>query len=36
MAKSKLILSVAEDDLKLFNKQYISLVDLHEEIEKLF
>jgi hypothetical protein len=36
MAKSKLILSVEEDDLKLFEKQYISLVDLHEEIEKLF
>lgn len=33
---SKLILSVDEDDLNLFKKQYISLVDLHEEIEKLF
>lgn len=33
---SKLILSVDEDDLNLFKKQYISLVDLYEEIEKLF
>lgn len=32
----KLILSVDEEDLNLFKKQYISLVDLHEEIEKLF
>lgn len=36
MAKSKLILDIEEDDLNLFNKQYISLADLHEEIEKLF
>ena len=36
MAKSKLILDIEEDDLNLFQKQYISLVDLHEEIEKLF
>ncbi len=36
MAKSKLILDIEEDDLNLFEKQYISLVDLHEEIEKLF
>lgn len=36
MAKSKLILDIEEDDLNLFNKQYISLVELHEEIEKLF
>ena len=33
---SKLILSIDDDDLNLFKKQYISLVDLHEEIEKLF
>lgn len=33
---SKLILSVDEDDLNLFKKQYINLVDLHDEIEKLF
>lgn len=36
MAKSKLILDIEEDDLNLFKKQYVSLVDLHEEIEKLF
>lgn len=36
MANSKLILNIEEDDLNLFNKQYINLVDLHEEIEKLF
>ena len=36
MTKSKLILDIEEDDLNLFQKQYISLVDLHEEIEKLF
>jgi hypothetical protein len=33
---SKLILSVDEDDLNLFKKQYINLIDLHDEIEKLF
>ena len=32
----KLILTVDEDDLNIFKKQYINLVDLHEEIEKLF
>jgi len=32
----KLILTVEEDDLNLFKKQYINLVDLYEEIEKLF
>ena len=36
MAKSDLILHIDDYDLKLFEKQYISLVDLHEEIEKLF
>lgn len=37
MAKSsKLILDIGEDDLNLFNKQYIHLADLHDEIEKLF
>lgn len=36
MAKSKLILDIEEDDLNLFNKQYINLADLCEEIEKLF
>lgn len=33
---SKLILTVDDDDLNLFKKQYVSLVDLHDEIEKLF
>lgn len=33
---SKLILTVDEDDLNLFKKQYVNLVDLHDEIEKLF
>ena len=33
---SKLILSIDDDDLNIFKKQYINLVDLYEEIEKLF
>lgn len=33
---SKLILTIDDDDLNLFKKQYVNLVDLHEEIEKLF
>lgn len=36
MAKSKIILDIAEDELNLFNKQYLSLPELHEEIEALF
>lgn len=32
----KLILTLDDDDLNIFKKQYINLVDLHEEIEKLF
>jgi hypothetical protein len=32
----KLILTLDEDDLNIFKKQYINLVDLHDEIEKLF
>jgi len=32
----KLILQLDEDDLNIFKKQYINLVELHEEIEKLF
>lgn len=36
MAKSKLILDIEENDLNLFQKQYVNLIDLHEEIEKLF
>jgi hypothetical protein len=33
---SKLILTVDDDELNLFKKQYVNLVDLHDEIEKLF
>ena len=33
---SKLILSIDEEELNLFKKQYVNLVDLHDEIEKLF
>lgn len=33
---AKLILTVDDDDLNIFKKQYINLVDLHDEIEKLF
>ena len=33
---SKLILTIDEEDLNIFKKQYINLVDLHYEIEKLF
>jgi hypothetical protein len=33
---SKLILTIDEEDLNIFKKQYINLVDLHDEIEKLF
>lgn len=31
---SKLILSIDEDSTSLFSKQYLSLPELHEEIEK--
>lgn len=33
---SKLILDIDENELNLFKKQYLNLVDLHDEIEKLF
>jgi hypothetical protein len=33
---SKLILSLDDENTSLFSKQYLSLPDLHEEIEKLF
>jgi hypothetical protein len=33
---SKLILSVNDDELNIFKKQYVNQVDLHDEIEKLF
>lgn len=32
----KLILQLDDDDINIFKKQYINLVDLHDEIEKLF
>jgi hypothetical protein len=32
----KLILDIEDSDLNLFKKQYLNLVELHEEIEKLF
>ena len=32
----KLILTLDDDDINIFKKQYINLVDLHDEIEKLF
>jgi hypothetical protein len=32
---SKLILDVDDNDINLFKRQYLSLPDLHEEIEKL-
>lgn len=34
--KSKIILDINEDELNLFNKQYLSLAELHDEIEKQF
>jgi hypothetical protein len=33
---SKLILTVNDDELNIFKKQYINQADLHDEIEKLF
>jgi hypothetical protein len=33
---SKLIITPDDDDINIFKKQYINLVELHEEIEKLF
>jgi len=33
---SKLILTVDDDELNIFKKQYINQADLHDEIEKLF
>lgn len=33
---SNLIITPDEDDLNIFKKQYINLVDLHDEIERLF
>ena len=33
---AKLILTVNDDELNIFKKQYVNQVDLHDEIEKLF
>jgi hypothetical protein len=32
----KLILQLDDDEMNIFKKQYVNLVDLNEEIEKLF
>lgn len=32
----KLILQLDDDEMNIFKKQYVNLVDLHDEIEKLF
>ena len=34
--KNSIILDIDEDELNLFNKQYLSLPELYEEIEALF
>lgn len=34
--KNKIILDIEEDEMNLFKKQYLSLAELHDEIEKLF
>lgn len=37
MAKSKkLILDIDEDEMNIYKKEYINLLDLQDEIEKLF
>jgi hypothetical protein len=35
MAKSKIILDIDDNDLNLFNKQYLNAVEIHQEIERL-
>jgi len=35
MAKSKIILDIDDNDLNLFKKQYLNVVEIHEEIERL-
>jgi hypothetical protein len=35
-SKSKIILDIDEDEIDLYKKQYIHLIDLQDEIEKLF
>jgi len=33
---TNIILDIEENELNLFQKQYLNLVELHDEIEKLF
>jgi hypothetical protein len=33
---TNIILDIGENELNLFQKQYLNLVELHDEIEKLF
>jgi len=33
---TSIILDIEENELNLFQKQYLNLVELHDEIEKLF
>ena len=33
---TSIILDIGENELNLFQKQYLNLVELHDEIEKLF
>ena len=35
MAKSKIILDIDDNDLNLFNKQYLNAAEIHQEIERL-
>jgi hypothetical protein len=35
MAKSKIILDIDDNDLNLFNKQYLNAVEIIQEIERL-
>jgi hypothetical protein len=33
---TSIILDIGENELNLFQKQYLNLIELHDEIEKLF
>lgn len=35
MTKSKIILDIDDNDLNLFNKQYLNAAEIHQEIERL-
>ena len=35
MAKSKIILDIDDNDLNLFNKQYLNAIEIIQEIERL-